>query len=447
MLPTNLSTTLLTDLYQLTMLDAYLHAGMQERAVFEFSVRRLPEGRNFLIAAGLEQVLDYLEGLHFTAEEIDWLRSLGRFSDALLERLATLRFTGDVFAVREGTVVFASEPILRVEGPLPEAQLVESRIVNLLQYQTLIASKAARCRIAAGDAQLVDFGMRRAHGAEAALLLARASYIAGFDATATVEAARRFGIPVVGTMAHSFIQAHRSERDAFRNFAAAQPDNLTLLIDTYDTERGARRAAQLARELQREGIRLQAVRIDSGDLGREARIVRSILDAQGCRDVRVLASSNIDEHLIAQLRAAGAPIDVYCVGTRLAVSADEPSLDCVYKLHQYAGRPCRKRSEGKESWPGGRQVFRQLDAHGRISRDVLACADEAMEGRPLLQEVMVAGRRKAPSPPLSEVRAYCREELASLPIALRSLSKVMHSPTKVSRRQRELAEQVDREAT
>jgi nicotinate phosphoribosyltransferase len=434
---------LLTDFYQLTMLDAYYRRGLQDTAVFEFFVRRLPERRGFLVAAGLEQVLDYLENLRFDAADIDWLAATGRFSPLLLQELKRFRFTGDVYAMREGTVFFASEPILRVVAPLPQAQLVESRIVNLLQYQTMVASKAARCRMAAESAQLVDFGMRRAHGAEAALLASRASYIAGFDATATVEAARRYGIPVVGTMAHSFIQAHEREIDAFKTFADTQPDNLVLLIDTYDTLRAAQRVAMLAKELRAQGIYVKGVRIDSGDLALEATRVRQILDSEGCRDIRILVSGGIDEYSIAAMRAAQAPIDVFCVGTRLSVSEDAPSLDCAYKLQQYAGRPCRKRSTWKESWPGPRQVYRRYAPDGRICMDELCCADEVPEGRPLLREVMVQGRRKCPSPPLSEVRAHCANELETLPIALTTLSKVMQSPVKVSRRQHQLAEEVD----
>jgi nicotinate phosphoribosyltransferase len=436
---------LLTDLYQLTMLDAYYRLGMTQKAIFEFSVRRLPQSRNFLVAAGLEQVLDYLEALRFTADEIDWLASLNRFSPQFLERLRAFKFTGDVYAMREGTVFFASEPMLRIEAPLPEAQLIESRLVNLLQYQTMIASKAARCRIVAADDALIDFGMRRSHGAEAALLSSRATFLAGFDATATVAAGRAFGIPVVGTMAHSFIQAHELELTAFRNFAECHPHNLTLLIDTYDPDRGAHRAAAIANEVRQKGGRVQGVRIDSGDVIVESKRVRAILDSQGCQDVRIYASGNLDEYEIARMQAAAAPIDAYCVGTRVSVSEDAPSLDCAYKLHQYAGRPTRKRSVGKESWPGPRQVFRQFDPHGRMCRDVLACADEAMEGTPLLHEVMVHGMRKAPSPSLREVREYCLHQLQTLPIELRTLDYVAHGPTKVSQRQRELAERVDRE--
>lgn len=437
------SSALLTDLYQFTMLDAYYHRNMEQTAVFEFFVRRLPDRRNFLVAAGLEQVLDYLETLRFSSEEIEWLAATKHVSPLLLQKLESFRFTGDVFAMREGTVFFASEPVLRVVAPLPEAQVVESRIVNLLHYQTLVASKAARCRLMANSTQLIDFGMRRAHGAEAALLASRASYIAGFDATATVEAARRYGIPVVGTMAHSFIQAHEREVEAFRYFATVQPDNLVLLIDTYDTTRAALRVAKLAHELRAEGIYVKGVRIDSGDLAVEARRVREILDREGCRDIRILVSSSVDEYSIAAMRAAQVPVDAFCVGTRLSVSEDASALDCAYKLQQYAGRPCRKRSTWKETWPGPRQVYRQYDLHGRICKDALCCADEAMEGRILLHEVMIQGRRKSPSPGLEEIRRHCASELRTLPVDLTALDTVSLSPVKVSRRQHELAERVD----
>jgi nicotinate phosphoribosyltransferase len=437
------TSVLLTDLYQLTMLDAYYRLGMEEPAVFEFFVRRLPTARNFLVAAGLEQVLDYLENVQFTAAEIDWLASTQRISKAGLERLSTFRFTGDVHAMREGTVFFASEPVLRVVAPLPEAQLIESRIVNLLQYQILVASKAARCRLAAPGAELIDFGMRRAHGAEAACLCSRASYIAGFNATATVEAARQFGIPCAGTMAHSYVQAHELELEAFQNFAACHPDNIVLLIDTYDTARGARRAVELARRLASKGIRVKGVRIDSGDLAVEARRVREILDSEGASEIRILVSAGVDEYSIADMEAERVPVDAYCVGTRLAVSEDAPSLDCAYKLQQYAGRLCRKRSKWKETWPGPRQVYRQYDPHGRIGRDLLCCADEAHEGTALLNPVMIGGRRMARPPALADVRSYCAEQLATLPVLLRTLQHVAYSPAKVSAQQHALVEQVD----
>jgi nicotinate phosphoribosyltransferase len=437
---------LLTDLYELTMMDAYYRGGMERTAVFEFFVRRLPDRRNFLVAAGLEQALQYLETLQFTSAEIEWLAQTQRLSRECLERLRDFRFTGDVYAMPEGAVFFASEPVLRVEAPLPQAQLVESRLVNLLQYQTLIASKAARCRLMAGDAQLIDFGMRRAHGAEAALHLARASYIAGFDATATVEAARRYGVPAVGTMAHSFVQAHDLEIDAFRQFAACHPDNIVLLIDTYDTIRGAQRAAELCNALRSQGVHVRGVRIDSGDLAAEAQRVRGELDRAGCRDVRIVVSSGVDEYAIAAMRSAAAPIDAYCVGTRLGVSADAPSLDCAYKLQQYAGRPCRKRSQWKETWPGPRQVYRQYDRDAQISLDVLGCADETIEGTPMLRQVMRAGRRTGPTATLHDIRRYCAEQVATLPLSLRSLERICYSPVKVSSRQHALVAEVDRAA-
>lgn len=438
----NLPSVLLTDWYQLSMLDAYYRLGMEQTAVFEFFVRRLPEQRSFLLAAGLDQVLEYLQNVRFTAEEIAWLASTQRLSPGTLERLASFRFTGRVFAMPEGTVFFASEPVLRVEAPLPEAQLVESRIVSLLHYQTLVASKAARCRLAAPKAQLIDFGMRRAHGAEAALLASRASYIAGLDATATVEASYRYGIPLAGTMAHSFVQAHELESQAFQNFARCHPQSVVLLIDTYDVLRGAQRAVELAHRLKAEGIRVQGVRIDSGDLAQSARDVRGILDRGDCRDTRIFVSSSLDEYAIDAMIEANAPIDAFCLGTRLVVSEDAPSLDCAYKLQQYAGRAVRKLSQWKETWPGPRQVYRQYDSSGYLGMDVLACEDEVIDGQPLLHEMMTNGRRLCCAPPLSEVRVYCAEQLARLPPAYRTLEHVLQSPVKVSQRQHQLAQEV-----
>lgn len=441
-IPGNSPSTLVTDWYQLSMLDAYYRLGMEQTAVFEFFVRRLPEQRSFLVAAGLDSVLEYLQSVHFTSEELDWLASTKRLSSSTLARLASFRFTGRVFAVPEGTVFFASEPILRVEATLPEAQLVESRIVNLLHYQTVVASKAARCRLAAPKAELIEMGMRRAHGAEAAIYASRASYIAGFDATATVEASYRYGLPPAGTMAHSFVQAHDLEYQALLGFARCHPQGIVLLIDTYDVLRGAERVVELSRQLRAEGIRIQGVRIDSGDLAHLARVVRGVLDRGGCQEIRILVSSGLDEYAIEAMVAAKAPIDTYCLGTRLVVSEDAPSLDCAYKLQQYAGRPVRKLSPWKETWPGPRQVYRQYDSSGYLGIDVLACEDEVIEGQPLLQEVMVEGRRLCGAPPLKEVRVYCAEQLARLPPEFRTLEHTRQSPVKVSHRQHELAAEV-----
>lgn len=437
---------LLTDLYQLTMLDAYYRSGMEQTAIFEFFVRRLPERRSFLVAAGLEQVFDYLENVRFSAEELDWLASTRRLGSVTIERLRNFRFTGRVFAVPEGTVFFAHEPILRVEAPLPEAQLVESRIINLLHYQTLVASKAARCRLAAPKAELVEFGMRRAHGAEAALLASRACFIGGLDATATVAASYRYGIPMAGTMGHSFVQAHELETQAFQNFARMHPDNVVLLIDTYDVTRAAQRVVDLGHRLRGEGIRVKGVRIDSGDLAQVATSVRSILDRGDCKDVRIFASGALDEYSIEALQAARAPIDVFCLGTHLTISEDAPALDCAYKLQQYAGRPVRKLSPWKETWAGPRQVYRQYDPSGYIAMDVLAGEDEVIDGKALLREVMIDGHRTCPCPSLKSVREYCTEELCHLPQALRSLEHVLQAPVKITHRQRELAAEVAQRA-
>lgn len=436
----------LTDDYQLTMLAAYRAGGLAGEATFEFFVRRLPPTRNFLVACGLEQVLDWLEQAAFTPAEIDWLAASGRFQAGFLDWLARWRFTGEVHALPEGTPFFADEPVLRVTAPITEAQLVESRIINLLQLPILVASKAARCVLAASGRRLVDFGMRRAHGAEAALLAARAAWIAGFDATATVEAGRRFGIPLSGTMAHSFVLAHARELDAFLAFARCHPGNAVFLIDSFDTEAGARHAAEAARILAGEGIEVRAVRLDSGDVATLSRSVRRIIDAAGFAGIRIFVSGNLDEHEVARLLAANAPIDGFGVGTRLVVSEDAPSLECAYKLEEYAGVPRRKRSTGKATWPGVKQVYRRLDADGCIAADVIALAGEPVDGTPLLQPVMRAGRRLGPPEALARTRERCRAGLAGLPPALRSLAPAPAFEAEVSAGVRRLATEADSRA-
>ncbi len=437
------SGVLLTDLYELTMLQAYHARGMNATAAFEFFVRKLPARRNYLVAAGLEQALDYLEALRFTPEELDWLGHIGRFSGAFLASLADLRFTGDVEAMPEGTVFFADEPILRIVAPLREAQLVESRVMNLLHYQTLVASKAARIALAAPGKLLVDFGLRRAHGAEAALLSARASFLAGFSGTATVEAARQFGIPLYGTMAHSYVQAHADESEAFEHFALTQPGNVVLLIDTYDTERAAAKVVDLASKLAAQGVAIKGVRIDSGDLGEHARRVRAILDAGGLQGVTIFASGNLDEYELARLRDEDAPIDGFGVGTRMNTSADAPYLDCAYKLQEYDGRARRKRSEGKATWPGRKQVWRHRDAEGLLVRDVLTLADRPESGDALLVPVMRGGKRLAPRPALAEARVNARWELSRLAAPLRSLEPAAPHPVEVAPALRALAAEID----
>ena len=439
----NPSSALLTDLYQLTMLQGYFDQRMEETAVFEFFVRKLPRSRNFLIAAGLEQALEFLENLRFTAAELDWIAKHGAFRPAFVRYLESFRFTGDVHAMAEGTIFFPNEPILRVTAPISQAQLVESRLINLLHFETLIASKAARSVLMAPDKLLVDFGLRRAHGAEAGLLAARASYLAGFAGSATVLAAPLYGIPVYGTMAHSFVQAHDDESAAFEHFARALPENVVLLIDTYDTEAAARKVVELAPTLSRDGIKIKGVRLDSGDLADHAFKVRRILDAGGLRDVTIFASGSVDEYLLEQLREKNAPIDGFGIGTHMDTSADAPYLDCAYKLVEYAGRARRKRSEGKVLWPGAKQVLRTYDEAGLMIGDTLTLESDAREEAALIAPVMKQGRRLAAPVPLRQSRALALEQLARLPVGLKKLEPAPAYPVRVSEAIQSLAREVD----
>jgi len=435
---------LLTDLYQLNMMQAYLDHGDTGTAVFEFFMRKLPARRGFLLTAGLEQALDFLETLRFSPEDLAWLRESSRFGKGMLDYLAALRFNGDVHAMPEGTVFFADEPILRVTAPLPVAQLIETRLINIVHFQCLVASKAARMMLAAPGKLMVDFGLRRAHGAEAGVMAARASYIAGFAGTATVLAGELYGIPIFGTMAHSFVQAHDDEAAAFELFAQSRPENLTLLIDTYDTEAGARKVVALAPRLAARGIKIGAVRLDSGDLAALSKSVRRILDQGGLNDVRIFASGGLDEDSVAAMLHAGAPIDGFGMGTSLTTSSDVPALDCVYKLQEYAGLARRKQSTGKATWPGRKQVWRRYDADGRMRGDVLSLEDEAQEGEPLLQMVMQGGKRMAASPALADIRTRAAGELARLPAPLRRLEGAAPYPVEIGAALRRMAGDVDR---
>lgn len=437
-------TPLLTDLYQLNMMQAYLEGGRTEPAVFELFFRKLPPRRGFLLAAGLAQALEFLEGLCFQPAELDWLTASGRFSRGFVDYLAGFHFTGEVHAMPEGTVLFPDEPILRVTAPLPEAQLVETRLINLIHFQTVIASKAARMVNVAPGKLLVDFGLRRAHGSEAGLLAARASYIGGFAGTATLLADAEFGIPVYGTMAHAFIQAFDDETEAFLSFARSRPSNLTLLIDTYDTEAGARKVAAVAAKLAAEGIEIRGVRLDSGDLLDLSRKVRAILDAGGLTKTQIFASGGLDEDALQRLIAAGAPIAGFGIGTSLTTSSDLPALDCAYKLQEYAGLPRRKRSSGKATWPGRKQVFRRYDAAGLMAADLLTLESEADGGEPLIAPVMRNGRRLTPVPSLAEARARAAGNLARLPRGLRALTPREVYGVEVAPALTALADAVDR---
>ncbi|MBX9895623.1 MAG: nicotinate phosphoribosyltransferase [Nitrosomonas sp.] len=439
-----LSSPLLADLYQFTMLQTYLEQDMQQTAVFELFVRKLPPGRNFLVAAGLEQVLEFLENLQFSAEELDWLAT--RFPPQVIDYLEYFRFEGDVHAMPEGTIFFPNEPILRITAPMPQAQLVESRLINLMHFETLIASKAARSVLVAPDKLLVDFGMRRAHGAEAGLLAARASYLAGFSGTATVLAGTLYDIPVFGTMAHSFIQAHGDESEAFEHFARSHPDNTILLIDTYDTETAAHKTVALANKLKADHIGIQGVRLDSGDLAAHAKNVRQILDDGGLHGTTIFASGNLDEYKLQALLAANALIDGFGIGTALDISIDAPALDCAYKLQEFAGKPRRKRSEGKATWPGRKQVYRLFTDDGYIGGDTVALEDhDPQPGKPLIQPFMRAGKRLQPKPSLHELRQQTLVNYDGLPSAMTTLETVNAYPVTISEALKALAGQLDHE--
>jgi nicotinate phosphoribosyltransferase len=431
-----------TDLYELNMIQAFLDKGEDKEAVFEFFVRRLPTRRGFLLAAGLDDVLDYLETLRFSAAEIDWLKSTGRFRDNLLDYLKNFRFTGDVHAIPEGSVCFTNEPLIRITAPLPQAQLVESRLINILHFQTLIASKAARMVLAAPGKILSDFGLRTAHGAEAGLYSARASYLAGFAGAANVLAGERYGVPIVGTMAHSFVQVHDDEMTAFENFARARPQGVILLIDTYDTEQGARKVVKLAPRLAADGIAIRGVRIDSGDLTAMARKVRGILDDGGLRDVVILVSGGINEDVLQTMMKEKAPIDGFGIGVNLAASVDVPALDCAYKLQEYAGKPKRKLSEGKATWPGRKQVWRAYSADGRMRGDILSLENDKQPGEALIVPVMRAGKRIAPEPTLAQIRDRAAADLKRLPGPLARLESGFDYPVTVADALTALAKQI-----
>ena len=414
------SPALFTDLYALTMLQAYFEEQMDATAVFSLFVRRLPERRNFLLACGLDDVLAFLQSLRFDSSALAYLESLGRFSPRFLQHLEGLRFTGDVYAVAEGTPVFAQEPLVEVEAPIAEAQLVEAFVMNQIHLQTLIASKAARVVEAARGREVVDFGVRRIHGIDAGLKAARAFHVAGVDATSNVAAGQAYGLRVAGTMAHSYIQAHEREYDAFRAFVRLYPDT-TLLVDTYDTLAGVRHVVRLARELGPD-VRVRAVRLDSGDLGALARDTRRLLDAAGLPQIAIFASGGLNEDEIDRLLAAGAPIDGFGVGTDMGVSRDAPSLDIAYKLVEYAGKARLKLSTGKVLLPGRKQIFR-VERDGVADHDVLARRDEDLPGRALLQRVMAAGARTdAGRATLDQSRTHAAGELRRLPARLRGLA-------------------------
>jgi len=409
---------LCTDLYELTMAQSYLYEGKTGKAVFSLFVRKLPEKRNFLISAGLETLVKRIENFKFGDKEIKYLRSLGIFRDDFLDYLKEFEFKGNVYAIFEGRIVFQNEPIIQVEASIPQAQLLETLVINTIQFETMIASKAIRSYLVAKGKKLIDFGFRRAHGLEAGIYAARASYIAGFDGSSNVEAGRRFGIPVVGTMAHSYIMIFEEEEEAFKAFAKLYPQNAVFLIDTYDTLEGLRKIIKLVKE----GIPIIGVRIDSGDVISLTKEVRRMLNENGLDNVKIIVSGGVDEYKIKTWLGANAPIDGFGVGTKFITSADAPYFDIAYKLVEYEGKPKYKLSPGKETFPYKRQIYRYYES-GKMSYDESVKWETERKGEKLVEKVIEGGRLIKNLPDLKHIRETVMEELSRLPEKLKSIDE------------------------
>jgi nicotinate phosphoribosyltransferase len=433
---------LVTDLYELTMAAGYYARKMFAPATFSLFIRKYPTNRAYLVSAGLEDVLDYLESWHFTQEQLEYLSTLGMFTDEFLHYLGTLGFSGDVYAIPEGRLFFKDEPILEVTAPIIEGQLVESFIINAINLQVSIATKASRCVHEAGGRKLVDFSLRRTQGAEAGLKVARASYLSGFGGTSNVSAGEIYGIPVVGTMAHSFVTSFEDETDAFRAFADVFPDNTVLLIDTYDTVEGAHKAVTVAREMQDRGHRLRGVRLDSGDMAELSKQVREILDKSDLEDVSIFASGGFDEFKISKVLKDGALIDAFGVGTKMGVSADAPYTDMAYKLVEYDKKPVLKLSTGKKTLVSKKQVFRRREG-GRLVGDTIALrSEERPAEEALLKPVMKARQRQTAAPSLQQIRDGLAEELGCLGDRYKTLENPDTFPVSLSHRLENLEEEV-----
>ena len=442
--------SMLTDLYELTMCASYFDHKKFEPATFDLFIRRLPPNRSYFLFAGLEQVLLFLERMRFAEKHIKFLKNLG-FKDEFLDYLRNFRFTGDVWAVPEGTVVFPNEPLIRVTAPIIEAQLIETFALNTINLQTTIATKASRVVYAAKGRTVIEFGLRREHGTDAGMKVARASYIGGCNGTSNVLAGMVYGIPVFGTMAHSFVMFFSNELESFRAFAKTFPDKSTLLIDTFDNIKGAENAIKVAKELEKQGFKLRGVRIDSGDLVEISQKVRKMLDKNGLSYVQIFASGDLDEYRIEELLKKGAKIDAFGVGTRMGTSADRPYVDIIYKLCEKSDAggnfyPIMKLSEGKATLPGRKQVFRFLDDKGNFVKDVIALEDEKINGEPLLVKVMEKGKIVYDLPSLEEIRKRALDNLEKLPEKYKRLRGAAKYPVrlspKLSRLIRELREKL-----
>ncbi|MDZ7788944.1 MAG: nicotinate phosphoribosyltransferase [Xanthomonadales bacterium] len=409
------SAALFTDMYQLTMAQAYVAEGMFEPATFSLFYRNLPDDRNYILSCGIEDVVDFLCDMRFDDSDLDYLRETGHFSDAFLDWLAGFKFEGSVYALPDGTPVFPQEPLLEVTAPAPQAQIVETWVMNQMHVQSVLATKAARIVHAAGGRAVLDFGLRRIHGADNGLKAAKAFHVAGVTATSNVLAGKTYGVPISGTMAHSYVQAHDSEMAAFRNFVSEFPETV-LLVDTYDTIEGVKKVVRLAEELG-DDFKVKGIRIDSGDLAELADTSRRILDEAGLDDVSIFVSGGLSEFEIRDMVAAGAAIDGFGVGTAMGLSSDAPDLDIAYKLVEYAGEGRMKLSSGKPTLPGAKQVFRRYDGD-QATGDTLGRRDEALDGTALLEPFVVDGqrRREADDPERSRERA--ERLLATLPEAI-----------------------------
>jgi nicotinate phosphoribosyltransferase len=434
---------LFTDLYELTMAQAYWQSGRTETATFSLFFRKYPSDRAYFVFNGLADVLDYLEQFHFCPADIDYLRGLNRFDKEFLRYLTSVRFTGSVRAMAEGRLFFTNEPVIEITGPVIEAQLVETFVVNQINLQSILATKASRVVHAAQGRQLVDFAARRTHGVEAANKLARACYLVGFDSTSNTMAGALYGIPISGTMAHSYVMTFEKEIDSFRQFAKSFPDRSIFLVDTYGTLEGTKKAVVVAREMGQRGHKLQAIRLDSGNLLELSRASRKMLDEATLHHVQIFASGGLDEFAVDELIRGGAPIDAFGVGTKVGVSADAPWTDCAYKLVKYAGRPVLKLSAGKQTLPGAKRVFRYRDSDGFLMRDVIACVNELPQGaEPVLEEVMTGGRRHQDDPTLAGSRRRFSEEFASLPERHKALRSPERYGVEISKQLSELQQRV-----
>jgi len=435
--------SLLLDLYELTMGQSYFAYKRNTRATFDLFVREYPLNRNYLVACGLEDILSYIKNLKFNRQDLVYLRRQKLFSPAFLRYLGNFRFSGEVWAMPEGEVFFPNEPLIRVTAPIIEAQIIESFLLNTINLQTMIASKASRVVSVAQGCRLYDFSLRRTHGPEAGIKVARAAYIAGFHGTSNVLAGKLYGIPVAGTMAHSFVMSFKYEIDSFLAYANTFPGKSILLVDTYDTRNGIKNALKLGLYLKARGYRLLGIRLDSGNIAVLSKLARRLLDKAGLSYVKIFASGNLDEFKISKLLKVGACVDSFGVGTNMGTSIDAPCLDVIYKVSEVTDAtgeffPTMKLSRAKVTYPGRKQVFRVTDKQGRFVRDILGLADDRIRAKPLLRKIVAKGKVIYKTPPLDKIRGFLKNRLDKFPPGLKDLGAGYRYPVLVSPRLKKL---------